>query len=258
MTTTKIYDINELKKLIEINENKTNFRANFSLKSANGEPFKALVISEKDLNSGDKIAYQDITDGYITGSISNDNGVFQTFFILLKSDKPIKCEVVIQLIDIPLNPKIVEQIKMEEEKKRILQQEYEKNKAKEEKVKEEKVKEEKAKEAKAVTSSTPEKKSSINWLLVIVIVIIIAGGCYWWFFIKNKKNAVPDAGLPQLSQPVIIQPPVELITPTIEPIPSVVEIPQISIPDIITPPVNSSQPNNNKLMSRLNNYFKEN
>ena len=103
------YNVNQIKQLIDLNKNKTNFELNFEVKSIDDSPFKALVISEANLNSGNPLEYKDVNEGHITGNIINDKGVYQNYFLLLKSDAPTECDVTIDIKDVQLNPEVQKQ-----------------------------------------------------------------------------------------------------------------------------------------------------
>ena len=45
-----IYNVNQIKQLINLNNNKTNFDLTFEVKSLSNKPIKAVVVSEANLN----------------------------------------------------------------------------------------------------------------------------------------------------------------------------------------------------------------
>ena len=191
MAVTKTYTVNQIKQLIELNENKTNFSLTFDVKSKDGSPFKVLVISEADLNSGKPLNYQDVKDGYISGKVENDKGVFQTYFLLLKSDNPTECDVTIDIKEIPINPEIqkqemmyrrMEQEKENQQKKQMLQMQNMPDRESETKSKRRII-------PKADFKKEGHKKGT-NWLLIGGIILLCAVGA-WLFFSKRKVNKQP-------------------------------------------------------------------
>ena len=275
--TTKTYKVNNYKQLIELNGNKTNFDLSFEVKSENGEPFKALVISETDLNAGNQINYQDVKNGHISGNIKNDKGVFQTYFLLLKSDgEEINCDVTLDLKDIPLNPEVQ---KMREEQARERQEQIMNQRRQLEE-------EDLNKNLKKNIIETPDhppinrkqikKEDGINWVLVIGIVVLVGVGI--WFFITSKKvktfkavNVDGVSGTTRVSEESILQ----LTNDPIN-IETSIKLPELSVPietpviptvlpslDLTTksdsginldvPKVNLAK--NDGLMRKLNNFF---
>ena len=99
--STVVYTIGEIKKLIELNGNLINFNLEFTVKSLKGEPFKALVISDEELNSGEEIKFQSVDDGVISGTLTNNNNIHKVYFLVLKADSTVQCEVTIVTAEIP-------------------------------------------------------------------------------------------------------------------------------------------------------------
>jgi hypothetical protein len=105
MTNTKsVVQVNNIKKLIDLNGDKTNFDLSFNVKSLKGSPFDAIVVSQAQLDSGNPLEYKKVSQGIINGNIISDKNVYQNYFLLLKSDSPIECEVEVNIKEIP--PKI--------------------------------------------------------------------------------------------------------------------------------------------------------
>lgn len=92
--------VTKIKQLIDLNGDKTNFDLTFNVKSANKESFEAIVVSQSQLDSGIDLDYKKVTNGIISGNIINDKNVYQNYFLLLKSDNPIDCEVEINIKEI--------------------------------------------------------------------------------------------------------------------------------------------------------------
>lgn len=245
--TVKIYNVTEIKQLIELNGDKTNFEVDFNVKSKNNEPFKALVISESDLNSGKPIDYQIVKDGIISGNIVNDKGVFQSYFLLLKSDKPTECEVTIDIKDVPLNSEIAK-INQENLFKMQMQKQQEMNMQKQQEMhmrkshnninKENEINTLDGSGSRKVKNS---KKGGINWLIVFGIIAVVGIGIWIFFNNKKKKNnqqyiqntvTTQSTFTPVVQTPVVQTPVIQ--TPVIQP--PVVQTPVIQ-PPVIQPPV---------------------
>ena len=101
MKTNKKYEINNIKKLLVLNENITNFNLDFEIISEDNMPFYALIIDNDTLNSEIKPEYQFVKDGIISGNVINDNNIYKTYYLLLKSDEPTVCEVKLDITEIP-------------------------------------------------------------------------------------------------------------------------------------------------------------
>jgi len=218
--TTSTYNVNQFKQLIELNQNKTNFNVNFEIKSQNNDPFKALVVSEADLNSGKPLNYQEVKDGYITGNVANDKGVYQTYYLVLKSDSETQCDVTLDLKEIPLNPELKNQL-MAQQKERQMAIERSRNEKEKMKEKEKEMEIALEKEQNRNRQLRAKKKESspgffgeYKWIIIVLVVIGIGAGV-WFFFLKpkNKKsNSIEDGGtvgeieLDNYIEPVLKQP----------------------------------------------------
>jgi hypothetical protein len=100
-TATTLYNVGKIKQLIELNRGLVNFNLEFTVKSLKGDPFNALVVSNEELDSGDEIKFQQVNEGIISGNIVNDNNIKRDYFLLLKSDTNVECEVTIDIHEIP-------------------------------------------------------------------------------------------------------------------------------------------------------------
>lgn len=103
MNREEIVKVNKLKKLIDLNGDKTNFDLKFNVESLDNSEFEALVVSQSQLDSGESLNYKK-APGKISGNIVADKNVYQNYFLLLKSDNEIECKIEILIKDIP--PKI--------------------------------------------------------------------------------------------------------------------------------------------------------
>ena len=95
----KTYTVTNIKQLVDINGDITNFKADFSVKSLNNGTFDLLVIDQTTLDSGQNPEYKKVK-GHISGSVSSDTNTYQNYFIILKADKPCDCEVVIDVVEV--------------------------------------------------------------------------------------------------------------------------------------------------------------
>ena len=95
----KTYTVTNIKQLVDINGDITNFKADFSVKSLNNGTFDLLVVDQTTLDSGETPEYKKVKS-HVSGSVSSDTNTYQNYFIILKADKPCDCEVVIDVVDI--------------------------------------------------------------------------------------------------------------------------------------------------------------
>ena len=205
-TTTK-YSINQFKQIIPLNENIVNFELNFDIQSENNLPFKAVVLSEEDLNSEKPINYQEVTNGVINGNIVNDKGVYQLYYLLLKADQPVDCNLTLDIKEIPVNPEIVrlQQEEINKQRENMLnvqrQQQLEtkhqqleverKNKEIEQKRLQELEQKEKERQEigkrQLIKKVQEKEESKTNFILIFAIIGIAAFGI-WFLFFNNKKK----------------------------------------------------------------------
>jgi hypothetical protein len=95
---------NQIKQLIDLNGDLTNFELTFKASSQGNEPFDALVVDQATLDGDQELPYKKADTGSISGSITADKNMYQNYFLILKSDKP--CQIVcdIDIKEIPPAP----------------------------------------------------------------------------------------------------------------------------------------------------------
>lgn len=94
------YSISSIKQLIDLNGSRVNFHLTFQVKSVTNEPFDALVVTQEMLDSNSPLNYQR-AEGEISGQINNDNNVYNSYFLCVKSDKAMEIEVTVNITDVP-------------------------------------------------------------------------------------------------------------------------------------------------------------
>jgi hypothetical protein len=103
MQTNKKIKLSPIKQLIDLNGEKINFDLIFEVKTIDNSPFEALVVTQAILDSGEEINYKNVSEGIITGNIVADKGIYDNYFILLRANKEVDCEVNINIKDINQN-----------------------------------------------------------------------------------------------------------------------------------------------------------
>lgn len=110
MSMSKLVNVNNIPQLIDLNEDTVNFKLDFKVSSENNEQFNVVVASQLKLDSGEPLDFKQVDNGNISGSIIVDNGVKQNYYLVIKSDNPTKCTVELNLKEIPLNEKYIEEM----------------------------------------------------------------------------------------------------------------------------------------------------
>jgi len=196
--TTKTYKLSKIKQLIDLNGDTVNFDLTFSAKSSDGSKFDALVVSQDQLDSGEPLEYKK-ADGSISGSIVADKDVYQNYFLLLKSDNPVDCEVKIDMKNIPTDQVLLQKQKIQE------QMLHNENLQKEHELNQQMLHQQAALASTPIDTSiindTPLSSSQINWKLIFLIGLILVGGyLVWSFYIKNRSlpNQVSSNNVPSI------------------------------------------------------------
>ena len=99
-TSKKTYTLGPMKQLIDLNGDITNFDLTFTVTSQDGSPFELLVVDQTTLDSNPSLEYKN-AEGTMSGNIVSDKGVYQNYFLILKSDTENKCDVTIEIEKIP-------------------------------------------------------------------------------------------------------------------------------------------------------------
>jgi hypothetical protein len=159
--TQKMYTLGKIKQLVDLNEDITNFDLTFSVTSQAGEEFDAVVVNQTRLDNDENIQYEK-APGTISGRISNDKGVYQNYFLLLKSEAPLQVDVVIDLNEIPKSVETVNQS--------------------------------------IPPLIPPRKQSSINWKTMLIFIVMVGGLAMLYYYYTNNKKIpeISQSPLPSL------------------------------------------------------------
>jgi hypothetical protein len=171
MTTThKTYTLGSMKQLIDLNGDITNFDLTFTVTSVNGSEFDVIVVDQTTLDNNPNLDYKKAKGGTISGNILSDKGVYQNYFLLLKSGVPLEVNVDINIKEVPQNT---------------------------------------SQELNPPPINPPQKSSTINWNLVIVSVAIIGLSALYFYFSRktepytNINSKAIETNLPTPVAPVI-------------------------------------------------------
>ena len=100
-----LYDISNITQSIDINDTSVNFRAYLSVKSENNTPFDAVVLSQTQQESDEPIEFKHIQNGVLETEVINQTKTHDYYFLLIKSDKPCKCDIQVEKEELPLTAK---------------------------------------------------------------------------------------------------------------------------------------------------------
>lgn len=100
-TSIKTYQLGKVKKLIDLNHDMINFKANFEIKTLS-KPFQALIINQYTLDTveSSQLEYKQV-DTSISGEVIADKNVYQNYYIILRSDEPTEVEVKLETTRLP-------------------------------------------------------------------------------------------------------------------------------------------------------------
>jgi hypothetical protein len=290
MTTVKKIKLNSIKQLIDLNGDKVNFDLNVQVSSENKAHFDALVVTQKMLDSEQELVYKKVEDGVMSINISNDKGVYENYLLLLKSEKPVNCEIKIDIKDIPYNPEheikrkneiIAQQNAMAQQQNAMAQQQnaiaQQQNGLGQQNIPRQNIPQQNAPQQTVQQNAPPvvgppvqkevsKKKGGINIRLILTIIIIGAGGALLWYLFKKKKIFnKPSPKVDQSSllnymsskpQEISIQAPPPSLAPSLAPSPAIMQLPveiPAPAPSTILPSQNIQSMINENLLSKLNN-----
>ena len=166
--TTKNYKLSKIKQLIDLNGDLVNFDLTFSVKSTDGSNFEALVVTQEQIDSGEPLEYKK-ADGSISGSIVADKDLYQNYFLLLKSDNPVECEVKIDVNNVPQEQVLQQKQKIQE------QMLYNESVQKENELNQQMLQQQRFENLSSVNDSEQVSSNSINWRLILLVGLILIG-----------------------------------------------------------------------------------
>lgn len=209
-----LYNLSKSKQLIDLNQNLTNFSSTFTITPEdNTVEYEAAVANQTELDSGNEIAYRKVR-GPLSGSVENDNGVYQNYFLIVRSETGMKnVDVSISLTEIE---KPVPTIPTREPQ--ILP-----------------------------PIPTTDDKNWSNIRYMAMFLVILGGGFLLYYFYKTSNKNKPTSPVKQLppiksvfSSPKNLSPKPPVMSPPakkLSPVPTVVPV-NIN-PPVISPPKSS-------------------
>ena len=100
MSVKSSHNLKNIPQLVDLNAGSKNFELTFTVRTQNGEPFHAVVVDQKTLDSS-QYNYKLVNEGQISGTVINDKNVQDNFYLVLKADTPCVCTVEVNKREIP-------------------------------------------------------------------------------------------------------------------------------------------------------------
>ena len=181
MSTTIKYNISNIKQLIDLNGKAVNFQVDFKAVSLSNETFDALVVTQEMLDSNEPLSYQR-AEGQINGQIRNDNGVYNNYFLCMKSDKPMEVEVSIRITPLPEQPELQQQEQyqqsLQQQQQIISQNQYNETE-----------------EDEAPIIKKPKKSKEMNYYVmggVILLLTLLIGFTIYYYMKPKEETSTTD------------------------------------------------------------------
>ena len=95
----KQYRLGNVKTLIDLNQDSTNFEIDFQVVCQEQQEFLALVVDQDVLDSTPNLQYQ-TAKGSIGGRLSKTDNEFKPHYLVLKSEQPIEVQVTVNKTDL--------------------------------------------------------------------------------------------------------------------------------------------------------------
>lgn len=163
--STKVYTLGKMKQLIDLNGDVVNFRSTFKATSTGGESFYAIAVDQKTLDNGEELQYKH-AEKSISGTIVSDSGIYQNYFLILKSDVECECTV---------------EIKIEEVDQKVNNTSAGNN-------------ENFARPSPAIIPV----KTATNWKPYLIVFVLIVAAVLIWYFWKKKNQGIENVSIPDI------------------------------------------------------------
>ena len=101
-TTPKQYRLGNVKQLIDLNGNSTNFECEFEVMSHDGSAFQVVVADQDTIDSTANLPYEEAS-GSIAGRFVKNEGIQKSHYLVLKADNPCEATVTIKKKELPIS-----------------------------------------------------------------------------------------------------------------------------------------------------------
>ena len=199
MSFEKLLSVNNIKQLVDINGDATNFTAKFTVTSLEGKNFQMTVADQNMLDSDDPLQYKDVK-GSISGTVSSDKNVYTNYYIAVKAPEPTQIKINVELKEMPLKdlpytPKKIPPPNTESPSvpppgyypNPHHQQNQHTNRGPP--IRQENYRP--PQQAPMPAKNDDKNESFIQrnlWKIILIIIILAVGGYFIYGFIKNQKN----------------------------------------------------------------------
>lgn len=207
------------KQLIDINESFINFEAVIEVISLNNEPFEGLVVSQKQLDTNSNLEFKSSDKGQFAVEIFENNGVFDNWYLVLRSKTNAEVQVNISKKELPPLPPPEPVIDTSIRQQPVNMQQL----------------------ASPIVDQLPETPKKSSWKFWVILAIVVIGGFVLWYMYKRKP--VVGKGVPISTEPLLIAP-------------EVIEIPQVDVSLPVPQPVIEAAPSVDiDLLQKINNIL---
>lgn len=195
MSFEKVLGVNNIKQLVDINGDITNFKAKFTVTSIEGKTFQMTIADQNMLDADEPLKYRDVQGG-ISGNVSSDKNVYTSYYIALKSSEPTQIKIKVELEELPMKDLPYNPQKMSppnqgnpgipgNQGNQGYPQGYHPNIQ--------------PRQAPAPSQNDDKKQSFIEknlWKIILIIVILAIGGYFIFQFMKKGKKEKSTEALP--------------------------------------------------------------
>lgn len=170
--TTKTYKLGNIRQLIDLNVDKTNFHCDFEVRSLQKKPVQLTVVTQTQLDS-ENLEYRELDDGYLAGSVSSNEDVYQNHFLVLNAKEDTDVEVTINTREISAQEKGEEYTSQATNTKSTLPEWQQHTNFGSE------------------STISSQESGGTNWvkIILIIVVVLIGIGLLYYFYTRNKGKS---------------------------------------------------------------------
>lgn len=190
-----LYTISKLKQLVDLNGEYSDFSTTFTVTpNDNTLEYESAVVNQTDIDSGAEIQYRRVK-GPLSGTIQNDNGVYQNYFLCIRSDAEQQVDIDVQLTPIerepPPPPPPPQQINQQQIEQHVVEDEV-------------------------------SQRNWTNIKYVAIFLVLLGGGFLLYYFYKkdNKGETIIDPRPPRMESSPARSPSPTYVPPETEIAPS--------------------------------------
>ncbi len=176
--TKQTYTVGNMKQLIDLNGDKTNFELKFKVSCSTGNEFDLLVVDQTTLDAGGDLQYKR-AKGQISGSLRSDKNLYQNWFLILKADETCDVEIEIDITELPKNIQSVEQPGMGQGSN-IPPNTMSLNNPMQQ-----------PQSQLQPQTHPPPQPEGFNWKLLLLVIAVVGGAILLWYFYTQSGDSKP-------------------------------------------------------------------